>query len=131
MENDLVDVLATFAGQTIRIGYIPAGESAEINIPLSSEEYTKWMDNSYQMLRQLFYGLGENDYNDDINCRSLMTNYLSGGSIFNPSEKGLKVPFELCLAIHSDAGYYEDNNLVGSLGIYTTDYNDGKTNNGI
>ena len=74
---------------------------------------------------------GENDYNDDINCRSLMTNYLSGGSIFNPSEKGLKVPFELCLAIHSDAGYYEDNNLVGSLGIYTTDYNDGKTNNGI
>ena len=73
MENDLVDVLATFAGQTIRIGYIPAGESAEINIPLSSEEYTKWVDNSYQMLRQLFYGLSDNDYNDSLVFRTGMS----------------------------------------------------------
>lgn len=33
---------------------------------------------------------GTNDYNDDINTRSLMTNYLSGGSVYNPSEPGLK-----------------------------------------
>lgn len=74
---------------------------------------------------------GENDYNDDINSRSLTVNYLSGGSVYNPSEKGLGLPFELSLALHSDAGYKEDNSLVGSLGIYTTGFNDGKLNCGI
>lgn len=74
---------------------------------------------------------GENDYNDDINTRSLMTNYLSGGSIFNPTEKGLGVPFELVLGVHSDAGFSTDSSLIGTLGIYTTDFNDGKTNCGI
>ena len=74
---------------------------------------------------------GQNDYNDDINTRSLMTNYLSGGSVYNPTERGLKVPFELSLGLHSDAGFDKDNQLVGSLGIYTTDFNDGKLNCGI
>lgn len=74
---------------------------------------------------------GENDYNDDINARSLTTNYLSGGSVYNPVEKGLKVPFELSVALHSDAGYKEYDSLVGSLGIYTTGFNDGRLNCGI
>lgn len=74
---------------------------------------------------------GENDYADDINVRSLATNYLSGGSIYNPSEKGIGVPLELTLGVHSDAGFTQDNSLVGSLGIYTTQYNDGKLNCGI
>ena len=74
---------------------------------------------------------GENDYNDDINARSLAVNYLSGGSVYNPEEKGLEVPLELVLALHSDAGYKEDASFVGSLGIYTTDFNDGKLNSGI
>ena len=74
---------------------------------------------------------GTNDYNDDINTRSLMLNYLSGGSVFNPNEGGLKVPFELSFALHSDAGFDKDNQLKGSLGIYTTDFNDGKLNCGI
>ena len=69
---------------------------------------------------------GTNDYNDDINVRSLMTNYLNGGSVYNPDEKGLGVPFELTLALHSDAGFKTDDSLVGSLGIYTTDYHEGK-----
>jgi hypothetical protein len=30
-----------------------------------------------------------NDYADDINTRSRMVNYLSGGSVYNPKEKGL------------------------------------------
>ena len=46
-------------------------------------------------------------------------------------EKGLKVPFELSVALHSDAGYKEDDSLVGSLGIYTTGFNDGRLNCGI
>ena len=74
---------------------------------------------------------GTNDYNDDINVRSLMTNYLSGGSVYNPEEKGLKVPFEFTFALHSDAGFDKNNQLKGSLGIYTTDFNNGLLNSGI
>ena len=74
---------------------------------------------------------GTNDYNDDINTRSLMLNYLSGGSVFNPTEKGLNVPFELSFALHSDAGFDKDNQLVGSLGIYTTDFNEGRLASGV
>lgn len=70
MDVDMVDVIATFAGQSIRVGYIPAGESLDVNIPLSSEEYSKWMSDSYQMLRQLFYGLDENQYNDSYVFRT-------------------------------------------------------------
>lgn len=64
------------------------------------------------------YG-GENDYKDDINTRSYATNYLAGKSVFLPSVRGVGVPIELCLAVHSDAGYKE-NGLVGTLGICTT-----------
>ena len=74
---------------------------------------------------------GKNDYTDDINARSLTVNYLSGGSVYNPTEKGLKVPFEMTLGLHSDAGFKTDDELVGSLGIYTTDFNDGKLNSGV
>ena len=75
---------------------------------------------------------GENDYADDINVRSLMTNFLGGGSCYMPSAKGLKVPIELSLAIHSDAGYSADGvGLIGSLAICTTRFNDGRLNAGI
>jgi hypothetical protein len=78
------------------------------------------------------YGVrqGENDYVDDINCRSYTLNYISGGSIFNPNEVGLGVPFEMSLGMHSDAGYSVDDEQIGTLGIYTTDYNGGKLNAG-
>ncbi|WP_051508868.1 golvesin C-terminal-like domain-containing protein [Xylanibacter oryzae] len=75
---------------------------------------------------------GADDYADDINVRSLMTNYLGGGSVYMPSLDGDKVPFELSLAIHSDAGYANDcKSLVGSLAICTTEYNDERLNSGI
>ncbi len=70
---------------------------------------------------------GANDYTDDINCRSLMVNWLSGGSKMNPKEEGLGIPFELTLAIHSDAGYQEDGeSIYGSMAIATTT-SDGST----
>lgn len=67
----------------------------------------------------------DNDYADDINTRSRMLNYLSGSSVFNPEEKGLGVPFEMSMALHSDAGYSQEDRIVGTLGIYTTDFNNG------
>lgn len=76
---------------------------------------------------------GTDDYGDDINTRSLMTNHLAGGSCYVPSDGGgLKVPIELSLAVHSDAGYCKDGTgLIGSLGICTTGFNDGRLGAGI
>lgn len=63
---------------------------------------------------------GANDYNDDINSRSLYINWLAGGSDYVPNKYGLRVPIELSLAIHSDAGVKKDGTTVGTLGICTT-----------
>lgn len=73
---------------------------------------------------------GENDYADDINTRSNALNYLSGGSVYNPHQQGLGVPLEMSMGLHSDAGYSASDEIIGSLGIYTTGFNDGKLGNG-
>ena len=73
----------------------------------------------------------ENDYADDLNTRSQMINYLSGGSVYNPTDKGLGVPLELSLAFHSDAGFSKEDEWIGTLGVYTTNFNDGKLNCGV
>lgn len=74
---------------------------------------------------------GKDDLSDDINVRSRMVNYLSGGSVFNPEEKGLGVPFELAMALHSDAGVSKEDKIIGTLGIYTTGFNGGVLGSGI
>lgn len=67
---------------------------------------------------------GQDDYGDDINVRSFMTNYLAGGSCYVPGRKGLSVPLELSLAVHSDAGFDRQGEKVyGTLTICTTDNN--------
>lgn len=68
---------------------------------------------------------GTNDYADDINVRSRTTNYLAGGSEYLPSGNGLQVPIEASIAIHSDAGVRRNDSYVGTLGIYTTQTDDG------
>lgn len=74
---------------------------------------------------------GDNDYTDDINTRSNAVNYLSGGSVYNPGQPGVGVPIETTVALHSDAGCSKTDEVIGSLGIYTTDTNNGKLNTGI
>ncbi|MBP9585568.1 MAG: xanthan lyase, partial [Bacteroides sp.] len=69
---------------------------------------------------------GENDYIDDINTRANSINYLSGGSVYNPNQPGLGVPLEMAMALHSDAGSSKTDEIIGSLGIYTTDTNNGQ-----
>ncbi len=73
---------------------------------------------------------GSNDYGDDINVRPYMTNWLAGGSCYVPTQDGKKVPIELSLAIHSDAGI-NDTGLVGSLAVCTTNFNEGRLSSGI
>lgn len=69
---------------------------------------------------------GEHDYNDDINTRGRTINHLTGGSVYNPKAEGLGVPIEMTLGVHSDAGFSREDELVGTLGIYTTNFSDGK-----
>lgn len=91
--------------------------------------YVQWAGAPYSI-----YGnkTGTDDYAEDINTRSLMTNWLAGGSPYVPTKEGKKVPIELSLAVHSDAGYERDGkSLVGSLAICTTSFNDGRLNSGI
>ena len=68
---------------------------------------------------------GYNDYADDINARSNALNYLGGGSTYIPNRQGGHVPFELSLAVHSDAGAEKGNEIVGTLAVHTTPNNDG------
>ncbi len=91
--------------------------------------YAQWAGVPYSI-----YSLyqGEDDYKDDINCRSLMTNWIAGGSPYVPTKEGKAVPIDLCLAVHSDAGYDNDmKSIYGSLAICTTDFNDGKLYAGV
>ena len=90
--------------------------------------YAQWAGAPYEIYSTKN---GGDDYGDDINARSLMSNWLGGGSVYMPTMKGKKVPFELSLAIHSDAGYDpERREIVGSLAISTTDYHNGLLNSG-
>lgn len=70
---------------------------------------------------------GRNDYADDINARSRSLNFLGGGSAYLPDSMGRGVPFELSLAVHSDAGRTTDGTLIGTLGISTQLGNSGDT----
>lgn len=110
------------------MGNIARGSLSGLPRYLEGARYAaQWAGMPYQV-----YGgkKGDNDYTDDINARSNTINYLSGGSVFNPTQKGLGVPIEMNLALHSDAGYSKTDDIIGSLGIYTTDYQAGKLNAG-
>jgi len=64
---------------------------------------------------------GENDYIDDYTSRAHWVNWLTGGSEMLPDSTGLKVPVDMALAFHTDAGLTTDSTTVGTLGLYSTD----------
>ena len=68
-----------------------------------------------------------NDYNDDIRTRGNMVNWLAGGSTYLPDHEGARVPFELSLALHTDAGWRTDGSIYGSLAISTGRDGEGAT----
>jgi len=75
---------------------------------------------------------GRDDYGDDVNARALISNWWAGGSVFLPTKSGLGIPIELCLGIHSDAGAdRRSKNIVGSLAICTSYFNDGRLATGV
>ncbi len=69
-----------------------------------------------------------NDYKDDYQSRGEWVNYLMGASS-GPSAhrnvRGLGIPVDLAFAFHTDAGVTDNDTVIGSLGIYSTNTNGG------
>ena len=108
-------------GQTVR------GHAGKSQLPrfLEATRYqAQWCG-----LPDSLFAIGDphNDYIDDIRSRSNLLNYVGGGSPYMPGLKGLKVPFELALNVHSDAGFRRDNTLYGTMSICTTKRPDDST----
>ena len=93
-----------------------------------SRYYAQWAGMPYEVYSSKE---GQDDYGDDINARSYMSNMLSGGSCYLPDTTGRGVPIELSLAIHSDAGYTRDGKTnTGTLTICMTTFRDSTVNAG-
>ncbi len=73
---------------------------------------------------------GINDYTDDYKSRGIWVNYLAGGSEVNPDTDGLHIPVDLSFAFHTDAGTTMNDSIIGTLGIFCTNTDDGKYANG-
>lgn len=71
---------------------------------------------------------GENDYNDDYQSRGEWVNYLIG----NPNGpsgyrkiRGKGIPVDLSFAFHTDAGVTNNDSVIGTLGIYSSETEEG------
>lgn len=93
-----------------------------------SRYYAQWAGMPYTVYSPFE---GADDYSDDIRCRPAMENYLARGSVYLPGDSGLCVPIELSMGVHSDAGFRPEREHIGTLGIYTTDWNEGYTAAGL
>ena len=103
----------------IRRGYTTSGLPRCLE---GARYYAQWAGMPYHVYSSKN---GEDDYGDDINARSLMSNHLAGGSCYMPDTIGCNVPIELSLAVHSDAGYTPDGKShTGTLSVCTTYMND-------
>lgn len=69
---------------------------------------------------------GTEDYKDDYMSRGRWVNALMGGSHMLPDATGLKIPVDMALAFHTDAGITPDTTTIGTLGIFFTRENKGK-----
>ena len=61
----------------------------------------------------------EDDYTRDYAGRGRWVTHLAGGSRAVPNASGRRVPFDLSLGFHTDAGVTPNDTIVGTLGIYT------------
>ncbi len=61
----------------------------------------------------------KDDYTRDYAGRGKWVQELSGGSRVNPDAKGRNIPVDLSLAWHSDAGITQNDDIIGTLAIYT------------
>lgn len=69
---------------------------------------------------------GADDYKDDYMSRAHWVNALMGGSERLPDSTGLRIPVDMALAFHSDAGVRDGDETIGTLGIFCTRDNGGR-----
>ena len=117
------------------MGNIVRGDSTMF-LPITSDlprclEAARYSAQWYGIPDSIYSRRGNDDYSDDINARPLTANFLAKGSNYLHGDSGRCVPFELNLAVHSDAGYRTDNTLIGTLGIYTSGFYEGRTATGL
>ena len=62
--------------------------------------------------------------------RAHWVNALTGGSERMPDSAGLRIPVDMALAFHSDAGVRLNDDIIGTLGIFYTRENRGKFEGG-
>jgi len=74
--------------------------------------------------------LFQDDYSDDFQSRGYWVNFLAGGSEVLPDDQGLNIPIDLAFSFHTDAGKRQADSIIGTLGIYMTQFNDGVFKNG-
>lgn len=104
--NDIVDLVVSFGGQYARAGFVAAGDSVDVSIPLSTEEIQKWTDNRYQMISQIFYGLNENQQQASMVFR----NGVSADEAYKLEQR-----FEL---LNYTGDIWNDNNLEFEVNLY-------------
>ena len=76
----------------------------------------------------------DNDYNDDYQSRGEWVNFLIGapaGPMANRNAEGLGIPVDLSLGFHTDAGITENDTVIGTLGIYSTNMTRGTLPGGL
>ena len=61
----------------------------------------------------------DGDYTKDLAGRGAWVTHLTGGSSVNPNKEGLRIPIDVSLGIHSDAGLAQNDSIIGTLAIYT------------
>lgn len=105
------------------------------NVPegASVSGYPRWIEGArywfqYSGIPDSIYNYTESkdDYTDDYASRGRWMNFLAGGSEVNPDQKGLKIPLDLGLSFHTDAGTRLGDTIIGTLAIYTDWDNDKK-----
>lgn len=95
--------------------YVGSGEHPWFH--LGARYYMQWSGFPKEVYSE---SNGINDYTDDYKDRGLWVNYLAGGSDVLPKEKGLNVPVDLSFCLHTDAGTTLNDDIIGTLLIYST-----------
>ena len=76
---------------------------------------------------------GTEEYKDDYQCRGEWVNYLVGSPSGPEKDRmtpGLGIPIDLAFAFHTDAGVTPNDSVIGTLGIYSADADQGYFPNG-
>jgi hypothetical protein len=61
----------------------------------------------------------DSEYTKEYASRGAWVKEITGGSRVNPEKEGRRIPIDLSLAFHTDAGVTPNDSIVGTLAIYT------------